>query len=139
MVDKGPLVDLDADDSSGAAGADFAATFVEEGGPVAKSLTDLRIEVEKLDPTTVDLSPSGVNRLLGAIPGVGTPLQRYFMRFESSQGVIDAIIRSLEAGRDVDLFASRFDAAGNRVAALQVAGERVLRLRIGHDPFCVGR
>ena len=72
----------------------------EEGGPVAKSLTDLRIEVEKLDPTSIDLSPSGFNRLLGAIPGVGTPLQRYFMRFESSQGVIDAIIRSLEGGRD---------------------------------------
>jgi uncharacterized protein YaaN involved in tellurite resistance len=72
----------------------------EEGGPVAKSLSDLRIEVEKLDPTTIDLSPSGFNRLLGAIPGVGTPLQRYFMRFESSQGVIDAIIRSLESGRD---------------------------------------
>jgi uncharacterized protein YaaN involved in tellurite resistance len=34
------------------------------------------------------------------IPGVGTPLQRYFMQFESSQGVIDAIIRSLESGRD---------------------------------------
>ncbi len=72
----------------------------EEGGPVAKSLSDLRIEVEKLDPTGVDLSPSGFNRLLGALPGVGTPLQRYFMRFESSQGVIDAIIRSLESGRD---------------------------------------
>jgi len=72
----------------------------EEGGPVAKSLSDLRIEVEKLDPTSLDLSPSGFNRLLGAIPGVGTPLQRYFMRFESSQGVIDAIIRSLESGRD---------------------------------------
>jgi uncharacterized protein YaaN involved in tellurite resistance len=31
---------------------------------------------------------------------VGTPLQRYFMQFESSQGVIDAVIRSLENGRD---------------------------------------
>lgn len=72
----------------------------EEGGPVAKSLSELRMEVEKLDPTSIDLSPSGFNRLLGAIPGVGTPLQRYFMRFESSQGVIDAIIRSLESGRD---------------------------------------
>ena len=72
----------------------------EEGGPVAKSLSDLRIEVERLDPTSLDLSLSGFNRLLGAIPGVGTPLQRYFMRFESSQGVIDAIIRSLESGRD---------------------------------------
>ncbi len=72
----------------------------EEGGAVAKSLSDLRVEVEKLDPTGVELSPGGFNRLLGMLPGVGTPLQRYFMRFESSQGVIDAIIRSLESGRD---------------------------------------
>jgi uncharacterized protein YaaN involved in tellurite resistance len=76
------------------------ARETEEGGPVAKSLSDLRLEVQKLDPSGIDLSPSGFNRLLGMIPGVGTPLQRYFMRFETSQGVIDAIIRSLEAGRD---------------------------------------
>ncbi len=72
----------------------------EEGGPVAKSLSDLRLEVEKLDPTSLNLEPGWFNRVLGLIPGVGTPLQRYFMQFESSQGVIDAIIRSLESGRD---------------------------------------
>jgi uncharacterized protein YaaN involved in tellurite resistance len=72
----------------------------EEGGPVAKSLSELRIEVEKLDPTSLDLEPGLFNRMLGLIPGVGTPLQRYFMQFETSQGVIDAIIRSLESGRD---------------------------------------
>ncbi len=72
----------------------------DEGGPVAKSLADLRIEVEKLDPTSLDLEPGLFNRVLGLIPGVGTPLQRYFMQFESSQGVIDAIIRSLESGRE---------------------------------------
>ncbi len=72
----------------------------EEGGPVAKSLADLRIEVEKLDPTSLDLEPGWFNRTLRMIPGLGTPLQRYFMQFETSQGVIDAIIRSLESGRD---------------------------------------
>ena len=72
----------------------------EEGGPVAKSLSDLRIQVEKLDPSGLELEPSSFNKLLGMIPGVGTPLQRYFMQFESSQGVIDAVIRSLESGRD---------------------------------------
>lgn len=72
----------------------------EEGGPVAKSLSELRLEVEKLDPTSLNLEPGWLNRTLGLIPGVGTPLQRYFMQFESSQGIIDAIIRSLESGRD---------------------------------------
>ena len=76
------------------------ARETEEGGPVAKSLSDLRIEVERLDPTSLNLEPGWFNRTLGLIPGVGTPLQRYFMQFETSQGVIDAIIRSLESGRD---------------------------------------
>lgn len=76
------------------------ASETEEGGPVAKSLADLRIEVEKMDPTSLSLEPGWFTRTLGMIPGVGTPLQRYFMKFETSQGVIDAIIRSLESGRD---------------------------------------
>lgn len=72
----------------------------EDGGPIATSLADLRIEVEKLDPAGVDLSPGWFTRLLGSIPGVGTPLKRYFMRYESTQTVIDSIINSLEKGRD---------------------------------------
>ncbi|MGI9602096.1 MAG: toxic anion resistance protein [Acidimicrobiales bacterium] len=72
----------------------------EDGGPVAKSLADLRIEVEKLDPAGIDLSPGGFTRLIGLIPGVGTPLKRYFMRYESSQTTIDAVIKSLETGRE---------------------------------------
>ena len=72
----------------------------EDGGPVASSLADLRIEVEKLDPASVDLSPGWFTRMVGSIPGVGTPLKRYFMRYESTQTVIDSIIKSLEKGRD---------------------------------------
>ncbi len=72
----------------------------EDGGPVATALADLRIEVEKLDPASVDLEPGWITRLVGAIPGIGTPLKRYFMRYESAQTVIDSIIKSLEKGRD---------------------------------------
>jgi uncharacterized protein YaaN involved in tellurite resistance len=72
----------------------------EDGGPVAKSLTDLRIEVEKLDPISLDFDAGWATRMVGKIPGVGTPLKRYFMRYESTQTVIDAIIKSLETGRD---------------------------------------
>jgi uncharacterized protein YaaN involved in tellurite resistance len=71
----------------------------EDGGPVAKALTDLRIQVEDLDPSGVDLNPNGIMRVIGMIPGIGTPLRRYFARFEKSQTVIDAIITSLENGR----------------------------------------
>jgi uncharacterized protein YaaN involved in tellurite resistance len=76
------------------------AKATEDGGPVANSLVELRIQVEELDPAKVDLSPGWFTRLVGAIPGIGTPLKRYFMRYESTQTVIDSIIQSLERGRE---------------------------------------
>jgi uncharacterized protein YaaN involved in tellurite resistance len=72
----------------------------EDGGEVARSLSDLRIEVEKLDPSGLDTEAGWFTRAIGKIPGVGTPLKRYFMRYESSQTQIDAIVNSLEKGRD---------------------------------------
>ncbi|WP_420451283.1 toxic anion resistance protein [Ilumatobacter sp.] len=72
----------------------------QDGGPVANSLADLRIEVEKLDPSGLDTDAGWFTRAVGRIPGVGTPLKRYFMRYESSQTQIDSIVSSLEAGRD---------------------------------------
>ncbi len=72
----------------------------EDGGPVANALIELKTEVEALDPNRFDFSPGWATRALGMIPGVGTPLKRYFSRYESAQTVIDAIIRSLEEGRD---------------------------------------
>lgn len=72
----------------------------EDGGEVAKSLSDLRIEVEKLDPSGLDTDAGWFTRAVGKIPGVGTPLKRYFMRYESSQTQVDAIVNSLEKGRD---------------------------------------
>ena len=72
----------------------------EDGGEVAKSLSDLRIEVEKLDPSGLDTDAGWFTRAVGRIPGVGTPLKRYFMRYESSQTQIDSIVKSLEKGRD---------------------------------------
>lgn len=72
----------------------------EEGGQVAKSLIDLKVEVEKLDPARIDLEAGWLSRVLGYIPGVGTPIKRYFTKFESAQEVIDAIMNSLKSGRD---------------------------------------
>lgn len=71
-----------------------------EGGPVGNALIELKMKVEELDPNRFDFSPGWFTRLLGMLPGVGTPIKRYFTRFESAQTVIDAIIRSLENGRD---------------------------------------
>lgn len=72
----------------------------EDGGEVARGLSDLRIKVEELDPTGLDTDAGWFTRLVGKIPGVGTPIKRYFMRYESSQTQIDSIVKSLESGRD---------------------------------------
>jgi len=72
----------------------------EEGGSVARSLIDLKMQVEDLDPAQVSLNAGWATRMLGFIPGVGTPVKRYFSRFESASTTIDAIIHSLESGRE---------------------------------------
>jgi len=71
-----------------------------EGGSVANALLDLKMKVEELDPARIDLSPGFATRMLGMIPGVGSPLKRYFSRYESAQTVIDAIVNSLQQGRE---------------------------------------
>lgn len=72
----------------------------EDGGQVASSLIELKLKVEELDPARFDFEAGWLARTFGFLPGVGKPMKRYFSRFESGQTVIDAIIRSLESGRD---------------------------------------
>ncbi len=73
----------------------------EDGGAVANALVNLKDQVEELNPGRFDFKAGWFSRTLGRLPGVGTPLKKYFTRFESAQTVIEAIIRSLEEGRDV--------------------------------------
>lgn len=73
----------------------------EDGGEVANALVNLKVKVEELDPGGFDLKAGWFSRTLGFLPGVGTPLKRFFTRFESAQTVIDAIIRALEEGKNV--------------------------------------
>lgn len=75
------------------------ASHSEEGGPVAKSLVDLKMQVEALDPAKFDFSEGWVTRLMGFLPFVGTPLKRYFTRYETSQTVLAAIRNSLVNGQ----------------------------------------
>lgn len=72
----------------------------EDGGDVANALVDLKMKVEELDPGKFDFEDGWFSRTLGKLPGVGTPMKRYFSKFESAQSVIGAITRSLENGRD---------------------------------------
>jgi len=73
----------------------------DEGGPVAKALLELRAKMEELDPNRRNLAGGGVSRLLSFLPGGGNRMQRYFREFETAQESLDAIIRDLEAGREM--------------------------------------
>jgi uncharacterized protein YaaN involved in tellurite resistance len=72
----------------------------DEGGEVASTLIDLKLQVEDLDPARIDLEAGWGTRLLGYLPGIGTPLKRYFSRYESASTSIDAIVRSLKNGQE---------------------------------------
>jgi uncharacterized protein YaaN involved in tellurite resistance len=71
-----------------------------EGGDVANALVDLKMKVEELDPGQFDFEAGWVTRTIGRLPFVGTPMKRYFTRYESSRTVLDAIVRSLKQGSD---------------------------------------
>ena len=49
----------------------------DDGGEVASTLTDLRMRVEELDPAGVDFEAGWLMRMVGKIPGVGSPVKRY--------------------------------------------------------------
>ncbi len=72
----------------------------EDGGPVAKSLVDLQMKVEELDPHNFEFTTNFLRRLLTLIPGIGTPIARYFAQYQSAESVIANIITSLEKGKD---------------------------------------
>lgn len=74
----------------------------ESGGPVAKSLLDLKEQVEALDPVNFDLSSASgfLASIAKWIPFVGSKLERYFSRYMTAEAVIDRIINSLEIGKD---------------------------------------
>lgn len=72
----------------------------DDGGAVANALIDLKVKVEELDPAKFNFEPGWFSRTLGQLPGVGTPMKRYFSKFESAQTVISSITSSLENGRD---------------------------------------
>jgi len=71
-----------------------------EGSAVANSLIDLKMQVEDLDPAHFDMNSGWATRMAGYLPGIGTPIKRYFSKYESASTSIDAIIDSLKAGQE---------------------------------------
>ncbi|MFE4711562.1 toxic anion resistance protein [Paenibacillus sp. NPDC056722] len=67
----------------------------DEGGDVAKGLTELQLQLKDLDPSAVDFAKSG---LLGKL---FNPLRAYFAKFQKADAVISDIIISLDKGKTV--------------------------------------
>ncbi|GGB32258.1 toxic anion resistance protein [Flexivirga endophytica] len=64
---------------------------------VGGTLVDLRRTITDLDPNRADLK--GAKKILKWLPG-GNKIENYFMKYQSAQSHLDAIIRSLAAGQD---------------------------------------
>src|SRR5512142_1478977 len=74
------------------------ATLFNDTTPISRSLIDLRHTVEELDPARQgDLFSS--QRLKGFLP-LGNKMRDYFLRYQSSQKHINAIITALYHGQD---------------------------------------
>lgn len=72
--------------------------FFDDKSPVSKALFDLRRTVEDLDPSRQGdiMSP---RKILGLIPA-GDRVRDYFLKYQSAQGHINAIISSLYRSQD---------------------------------------
>ncbi len=71
----------------------------EDGGPVAKSLLSLQEKVSDINPNRFNFDMGSFRRLLAKIPGFGTPLSRWFAKYQSVENVMDDIVKSLQDGR----------------------------------------
>lgn len=65
----------------------------DEGGVVAKGLSDLHIQLKDLDPSLVDFAKTG---FLGKL---FNPLRAYFLKYQKADSVIADIVVSLDKGR----------------------------------------
>ncbi|OJS98936.1 toxic anion resistance protein [Marinobacter nauticus] len=71
----------------------------EDGSPVANSLLALQGQVNAINPNHVNFSMGSFRRMLARIPGVGTPVARWFARYQSVDNVIGDIVNSLKDGK----------------------------------------
>lgn len=65
----------------------------DEGGVVAKGLSELQIQLKDLDPSAIDFAKRG---FLGKL---FNPLRNYFLKYQKADGVITDIVESLDKGK----------------------------------------
>ena len=67
----------------------------DEGGQVAKGLTELHLQLKDLDPSVIDFAKSG---FLGKL---FNPLRAYFTKYQKADSMISDIVISLDKGKTV--------------------------------------
>ncbi|ANY75226.1 toxic anion resistance protein [Paenibacillus ihbetae] len=65
----------------------------DEGGPVAKGLTELHLHLKDLDPSGIDFLKTG---FLGKL---FNPVRAYFVKFKKADEVISEIVETLDKGK----------------------------------------
>jgi uncharacterized protein YaaN involved in tellurite resistance len=72
---------------------------LQNDGSIAQDMINLQYQIGQIDPNRFNFKMSGFRRLLSKIPGVGTVLANWLIRFESVQAIINDIVESLKVGR----------------------------------------
>lgn len=72
----------------------------EDGGEVATALIKLEDTIAKINPNQFDFDMSWFRRLLGKLPGVGSTLRSWIVKYQLVDSVVQNIINDLKAGRD---------------------------------------
>ena len=72
---------------------------LQDSGSIAQDMINLQYQINQIDPNRFNFKMSGFRRFLSKIPGVGTVLANWLVRFESVQAIINDIAESLSVGR----------------------------------------
>ncbi len=72
--------------------------FFDDKSPVSKAMLDLRKTVEELDPSRQN-NTSGLRKWVGMVPA-GDRVRDYFLKYQSAQSHINAILTSLYHSQD---------------------------------------
>lgn len=70
-----------------------------EIGSVSHSLLALQEQTSKINPNHINFNMGGLRRLISKIPAVGTPLARWFAKFQLVDNVIQDIVNDLKQGQ----------------------------------------
>ncbi|MFT6114000.1 MAG: hypothetical protein ACI9MS_002133 [Glaciecola sp.] len=70
-----------------------------DSGSVSHSLIALQEQTYKINPNKIDFNMSGLRRWLAKIPAIGSPISRWFAKYQSVDSIIQSIVNDLKDGQ----------------------------------------